>query len=133
MEECWKSCQATPTCSWLSYSSNLELCLLFSECPEIEEEKDFLSSQVECYPDSNQGKHTKIYNYIHFMIYSSILFTGKVLIYSGSPYENGIIAEVVDLMNPDTECSYSVNLPYNVTGASGGKINNKHVFCGGSY
>ena len=71
--------------------------------------------------------------FLDFSIFSCVPIIGKILIYTGDPYENGVIAEVVDLINPDSECSYSVNLPYNVTAASGGKIGNKNVYCGGSY
>ena len=55
------------------------------------------------------------------------------MVYTGSPYKNGTVAELVDLMNPDSKCLYSVKLPYNVSSAFGGKIDNKSIFCGGAF
>ena len=48
---CWFLCQTTETCSWLSYDSLSQNCILSSTCPELNELDHYISSQLECkYP-----------------------------------------------------------------------------------
>ena len=47
--ECWSLCHSTQqTCKWFSFSQTLETCLLFNKCPEIDENDDFVTSEVDC-------------------------------------------------------------------------------------
>ena len=64
---------------------------------------------------------------------------GKLLIYGGTPDNDLSIttnstAEVIDLLNEDLECDLYFNgHPTNIIGASGGRINDDFVYCGGSF
>lgn len=57
---------------------------------------------------------------------------GKILVYSGS-WQNGkaeFETEVLDLKNDNVVCDPFSN-GTDITGTSGGKINNDYVYCGG--
>ena len=48
--ECRSACQNDSGCKWFSYSSfNSDTCLLFTDCPEIEEiDLSWVSSEKDC-------------------------------------------------------------------------------------
>ena len=46
--ECWNLCQSTENCFWFSFSQLMETCLLFNICPEIDENENFVTSEVDC-------------------------------------------------------------------------------------
>ena len=58
-------------------------------------------------------------------------FTGKIVVYSGYPTENGKHAEVIDLLNPDVNCDDFAILEKGVKYAFGGKLANSFLVCGG--
>ena len=48
--ECHNDCQKNQDCSWYSYRKSTELCILFNNCPSLNEnDVEFVSSQVECW------------------------------------------------------------------------------------
>ena len=106
--------------------------MLFDKCPEVDESKEFITSEVDCQYDDLQGK-TKSCSHIFLKSFNSIenFKSGKILIYSGYPFENGNKAEVVDLMNPDADCDLYANVPVDVHSALGGKALDQHILCGG--
>ena len=57
---------------------------------------------------------------------------GKIIVYSGWPFENGVKVEVIDLLNEDRDCDLFPDLNFAVIDALGGRINNDYVLCGGS-
>ena len=57
---------------------------------------------------------------------------GKIIVYSGWPFENGVKVEVIDLLNEDSDCDLFPDLNFAVIDAFGGRINNDYVLCGGS-
>ena len=63
-------------------------------------------------------------SYIFFVL-------GKIVVYSGFPFENGKNAEVIDLLNPEATCDTYGALQEGVIGAFGGKVANEFVVCGG--
>ena len=56
---------------------------------------------------------------------------GKILVYSGSPFENGAKAEVVDLMNNGSNCNVWDELFVQVLNGFGGAVKDQHILCGG--
>ena len=54
--ECWNLCQSTENCFWFSFSQLMETCLLFNICPEIDENENFVTSEVECTYNDIQGE-----------------------------------------------------------------------------
>ena len=63
-------------------------------------------------------------SYIFFVL-------GKIVVYSGLPFENGKNAEVIDLLNPEATCDTYGALQESVDWAFGGKVANEFVVCGG--
>ena len=61
IDDCWKFCKANENCHWFSFSKILNICLLFDECPEVDENPDFVTSEVECSYNSQSKKRL---NYI---------------------------------------------------------------------
>jgi len=60
------------------------------------------------------------------------LLSGKVLIATGSPYETSVKTEVIDLADESTTCEALQDFPIQVTGASGGLLNDSQpLICGG--
>ena len=52
MALCWKFCQETQNCKWMSFSLADKNCVAYQHCREIMEMNDYITSQVECtYPD----------------------------------------------------------------------------------
>ena len=46
---CWLICNNEEKCMWFSYSLEVKMCLLLSDCPEIETENPhYISGQREC-------------------------------------------------------------------------------------
>ena len=68
---------------------------------------------------------------MRIMYYIIINFTGKIVVYSGSPIENGKHAEVIDLLNPDANCADFGTLERRVY-AFGGKVAGNFLVCGGN-
>ena len=56
---------------------------------------------------------------------------GKIIVYSGWPFENGVKVEVIDLLNENSDCNLFPDLPFAVQDAFGGRIVNDYVLCGG--
>ena len=56
---------------------------------------------------------------------------GKIIVYSGWPFENGVKVEVIDLLNEDSDCDLFPDLHFAVQDAFGGRIDNDYVLCGG--
>ena len=52
MVACLSLCKSTDRCAWFSFHTVLDqTCILFEDCPEIEEDPQFVSGQKECdYP-----------------------------------------------------------------------------------
>ena len=48
INECWNLCRSTENCFWFSFSQLLKTCLLFNGCPEIDENENFVTSEVDC-------------------------------------------------------------------------------------
>ena len=73
---CWFLCQSAETCSWLSYDSASQNCILLSTCPEINELDNYTSSQLECkYPH-----YSKCFN-------KSFIF-GIIHLFKGMPFSS---------------------------------------------
>ena len=66
-----------------------------------------------------------------FLIVNIFSILGKIVVYSGNPYENGKYAEVIDLLNPEAICDTYAVLQEGVYHAYGGKVANEFVVCGG--
>ena len=48
---CWSWCESTEGCNWFSYeTSDIQRCILFENCPEIEEEQhlQYISGHKDC-------------------------------------------------------------------------------------
>ena len=58
-------------------------------------------------------------------------FTGKIVVYSGYPWEDSKHAEVIDLLNPDANCDEFGLLEIGVNNAFGGRIADNFLVCGG--
>ena len=58
-------------------------------------------------------------------------FTGKIVVYSGFPREDGRHAEVIDLLNPDANCDEYGLLEIGVDYAFGGRVADNFLVCGG--
>ena len=67
--ECWNLCQSTENCFWFSFSQLMETCLLFNICPEIDENENFVTSEVDCTYNDIQGeiKNFPIQIFIKFL------------------------------------------------------------------
>ena len=48
ISQCWNLCLNNDNCNWFSYNWEIGDCLLFEKCPELEQQGDFITSQVEC-------------------------------------------------------------------------------------
>ena len=48
MFDCSRFCQSFLNCNWFSYGKELEICQVFNECPNLIQNIDFLTSQVDC-------------------------------------------------------------------------------------
>ena len=59
------------------------------------------------------------------------LHTGKIIIYSGYPWRDGKIAEIIDLFNPEYNSDIYGLLEIGVDNAFGGKVGNEYISCGG--
>ena len=47
---CWSWCQSVTDCNWFSYDkTKSQTCILFGNCPEIEENLQFISGQKDCH------------------------------------------------------------------------------------
>ena len=59
--------------------------------------------------------------------------TGKIIVYSGWPFENGAYAEIIDLSNPHSDSEVFTRMPMmtEVELAFGGKVLNSYIYCGG--
>ena len=56
-EACLQYCESYPECKWFSYNKNFQLCLLFENCQELDEDlADFVSGQVNCQPPLDISK-----------------------------------------------------------------------------
>ena len=54
--ECWNLCQSTENCFWFSFSQLMKTCLLFNICPEIDENENFVTSEVDCTYNDIEGE-----------------------------------------------------------------------------
>ena len=77
--------------------------------------------------DSNKSYQNTSYK----LIVNIFFVLGKIVVYSGSPYEIGKNAEVIDLLNPEATCDTYGVLQEGVYYAFGGKVANEFVVCGG--
>ena len=66
-------------------------------------------------------------------LHNKFSLIGKIVVYSGSPDENGKNAEIIDLLNPEATCDTFAVLQEGVYAAFGGKVGNEFVVCGGYY
>ena len=63
---CLSFCKSTDECAWFSFDTTgiLSTCILFMDCPEIEENPQFVSGQKEC--DIGDGE------YLNFLYISEV-------------------------------------------------------------
>ena len=70
-------------------------------------------------------KKEKCLSSVHFMI-------GKIIVYTGWPFENGAYAEIIDLSNPHSlQVFTKMPMLTEIELAFGGKISNDYIYCGG--
>jgi hypothetical protein len=56
VEECLQKCNFTFGCAWFTYYGTASECLLFKNCPSIDESrKDCMSGERRCIDDLPQG------------------------------------------------------------------------------
>ena len=77
--------------------------------------------------DSNKSYQNTSYK----LIVNIFFALGKIIVYSGYPYENGKNAEIIDLVNPDAICENYAVLQEGVFFAFDGRVANEFVVCGG--
>ena len=78
--------------------------------------------------DSNKSYQNTSYK----LIVNIFFVLGKIVVYSGYPYENGKNAEIIDLLNPEATCDTYGVLYESVDYAFGGRVANEFVVCGGN-
>ena len=55
---CLKACKSNKLCNFYSYNEELKLCILFGDCPYLDESQNgYVSGQSECPLPSANGKH----------------------------------------------------------------------------
>ena len=79
--------------------------------------------------DSNKSYQNTSYK----LIVNIFFALGKIIVYSGYPYENGKNAEIIDLVNPDAICDNYAVLQEGVFFAFDGRVANEFVVCGGYF
>ena len=128
-------------CTWYSYKIP-QTCILFSTCPEIDEENtDFSSNQVGC----QIAKRSKKFLFCHSFLNISVILnvscysiTDKLIVTTGfnnltSP-DFPKTTEVIDMDDPLNICSNLFDFPVGQFGTSGvGLVDNQWPFlvCGG--
>ena len=53
------------------------------------------------------------------------------MITTGWPYSNGAHTEVLDLLNPTSNCAPGLEFPVEIQGATGGLVDKTPIICGG--
>merc|ERR1719433_1155058 len=95
---CWSLCKSTDGCTWFSFNTaGDQTCILLEDCPEIEENLQFVSGQKEC----NYG--------------------GQYLIAGGSLNGDDTMTEIVTLVNNNSTPSFG-QLPFHRSIAVGAML-----------
>ena len=127
-------------CTWFSYKIP-QTCILFSTCPEIDEENiDFFSSEVGCSIAKRSKQFLSCHSFPNVSVIinvSSYSITDKLIVTTGFHLTSPDFVkttEVIDMDDTSTICSNLADFPVEQFGTSGvGLVDNQWPFlvCGG--
>lgn len=111
--QCSQECLKEDSCTWYSFNFANQECLLFQTCPSLDESQmDQVSNPVDC---------------------ARLPLKNKLVIATGSPADDSVTTEIIDLSTPYKSCKDWPDFPIQVYGASGSLINEQEmVICGGN-